>query len=127
MIQKFKGNKDQFLVATCSPDDKWVLTGGQNGIVTLWDVASGREAGQFVGHTSKVVSLCFLEGGSMFVSGSADSARLWDRELWDREAKRPLCSFFLFNNRSWLNSSWAIVDSSGRFDTDSLEDFDFMS
>ena len=114
LIQRFKGNEGQFSCATCSPDDKWVLTGGRNS-VTLWDTKTGREVWPFEGHTSEIVSLSFSGDGSMFVSGSRDCTA----KLWERETRRNLCTFVEFKN-----GSWAVVDPDGRFDTDSLEQVD---
>ena len=69
LIQRFKVNEAQFSCATCSPDDKWVLTGGRDS-VTLWDTKTGREVRRFEGHTSEIVSVYFSGDGSMFVWGA---------------------------------------------------------
>src|SRR4051794_27390053 len=46
-----------------SPDGHWLVTGGLDGIVRFWDVASGRFVRALVGHDSYVYGLSFSPDG----------------------------------------------------------------
>lgn len=62
-----------------SPDGSRIVTGGEDGTVSLWDMESGRELLHFEGQTGHVVALAFSSGGRQVLTGSDDnSARLWD-------------------------------------------------
>ena len=62
-----------------SPNARFVLTGGDDGTVRLWDVATGKQIRSFKGHKSRVNSVAFSPDGRTALTGSYDnSARLWD-------------------------------------------------
>jgi predicted NACHT family NTPase len=62
-----------------SPDGKLLATGGTDGVVRCWDVASGKELLTCKGHSSLVRSLAFSPNGEILASGSNDrTIRLWD-------------------------------------------------
>ncbi len=78
-----------------SPDSKAIAATAGNKIV-LWDVSSGRETGQLVGHRSEVDSLAFQDGGKTIVSVGRDGAvRWWDivgrkeTGVWQTLANEP--------------------------------------
>ena len=55
------------LVATFSPDNKYVLSGGPDGIVRLLEIETGKEIRQFHGHKA-----CLMYGGICSVEFSPD-------------------------------------------------------
>jgi WD40 repeat protein len=62
-----------------SPDGRQVLVGGYEGLVTLWDVESGRELRRFEGHSKNSVRVAFSPDGRRAWSGGGDgTVRLWD-------------------------------------------------
>lgn len=62
-----------------SPDGKTIASGGDDGIVRLWDAATQRKIGApFIGHNQGVTSVAFGPGGKTLVSSSFDgTVRLW--------------------------------------------------
>jgi len=62
-----------------SPDGRYVLTGGNDGSIRLWDVRSGKEIRQLLGHTGPISGSIFSPDSKRILTGSADqTARLWD-------------------------------------------------
>ncbi|MBU0515250.1 MAG: caspase family protein, partial [Proteobacteria bacterium] len=89
---------------TFTPDGKTVVSGGNNGVLTAYDVLTGREVTDFIGHESEVWAVAVSKDGRFLVSGSADQTfRLWDLTGIDgRPRTYPLVSFFVGTDREWV-------------------------
>jgi WD40 repeat protein len=71
-----------------SPDGKRLASGSLNGILRVWDVASGREQLTLTDHTSEVVSVAWAPEGKRLVSADWSGTV----KVWDAQGK-PLTSF----------------------------------
>jgi serine/threonine protein kinase len=61
-----------------SPENRYVLTGGQTGLLQLFELKTGKLVRRFDKHTNLVGSLAFLPDGRHFVSGAMDGTlRVW--------------------------------------------------
>jgi len=61
------------------PDQQIFATGHADGQIFTWNLADGKQAGQFSGHTDRITDLRFAAGGQTLVSSSADQTiRTWD-------------------------------------------------
>jgi WD40 repeat protein len=81
-----------------SPDGKWLAAGHRDGLVSVWDLTTGKKKRTLRGHTAQLVSLKFTPDGKTLVSSAHDGTiRLWNPE-WERARevialgpeKRPL-------------------------------------
>ncbi len=78
-VRSLAGHKGAVTSVAYSPDGSYLLSGGEDGTLKLWETATGREVRTFTGHKAGVTSVAFSPDGSMAVSGSNDSTlRLWD-------------------------------------------------
>jgi WD40 repeat protein len=75
-----------------SHDQTRLASGGENGTIVLWDLATGCRITQMVGHTGRVCSVAFFPDGKRIVSGSSDgTVRLWDIDYGSGSLFEVLC------------------------------------
>jgi WD40 repeat protein len=69
--------------AAISPDNRRVLTGGEDDEVNVWSGQSGRRVHTLTDHTGRPVALAFSPDGRYVASASADgSGRVWRTVDW---------------------------------------------
>jgi WD40 repeat protein len=67
-----------------SPDSKQAVSGGNDRVIRLWEVATGKEVRQFAGHTNPILSVAFTPDCRHLISGSSQYqtpdrvVRVWD-------------------------------------------------
>lgn len=73
---------DQFVRSVSfSPDNSLLVTGSEDQVVRVWDVASQRLKCKLAGHSQDIYSVEFMPNGQEVVSGSGDrTVRIWDIE-----------------------------------------------
>lgn len=70
-----------------SNDDQFLLTGGQDKLLRLFDVKTNAQLFQLEGHSDSIKSAIFNQDDSLIFSCSADGVRVWDRKS-AKEVKR---------------------------------------
>jgi hypothetical protein len=72
--------------AAFSPDGR-LAARGHGEVIKIWDVATGQERGELVGHTAAVNSVQFSPDGRSLLSGGGDGAvRLWNLQTGKEQA-----------------------------------------
>jgi len=97
-ITVLSGHTDWVRCLTFSLDGIFLVSGGHDLIVKLWDVQTGGVIKDFCGHTTIVSSVSISPDCNTIASGS------WDRtiRLWHVQAGDCFCVIAEFN--SWINS-----------------------
>jgi WD40 repeat protein len=81
-----------------SPDGRRLGTGSQEGLITVWDVSTGRVLRTLTGHTSGVTSVAFSPDGRRLAASSGGGViKVWD---WERDPTMPEA------DRMLLHHSW---------------------
>jgi len=63
---------------------------GEDLVISLWDLGSGRRIKKMTGHTASVYSLVFSAESSVLVSGGADwTVRCWDVKVGGGPPETP--------------------------------------
>jgi WD40 repeat protein len=78
--QNFKTELDDDVYSSeASPDGRFVATGHIHNEARLWDAATGKQLGTFIGHSGPVSAIAFSPSSSRILTGSWDhTARIWD-------------------------------------------------
>jgi WD40 repeat protein len=62
-LRRVEAHRGGIFRAEISPDGRWIITGGQDGEVKLWDATTGREVQRLPGHGNWVLSVAFAPDG----------------------------------------------------------------
>ncbi|MBT3265811.1 hypothetical protein HN371_01605 [Candidatus Poribacteria bacterium] len=84
-IRDWAASSGAVLACAFTPDGTLALTAGADGLIRVWDMASGDLAREMRGHGAPVFALDVSPNGARVVSGAADGATL----LWTLGAERP--------------------------------------
>jgi WD40 repeat protein/HEAT repeat protein len=86
---RLSGQTHQVTALQFSPDGRWLVSGGSDNAVRLWEVASSKQVLEFAGHEGYVQGVAFGPGGRTAFSFARDAqAYLW--ELRPAPLQEPL-------------------------------------
>ena len=75
--------------AEYSPDDRWIVSGGGDRTVRIWDGESGRLQQTLRGHRDWVRGVAFTPDGEHPITPSGTDLTLWDlRQGVERQCRR---------------------------------------
>jgi WD40 repeat protein len=79
LVKTFLGHTRQVQSADISRESNFIVSGGDDDELRLWDAISGKEIKTFKGHSNQVWSVAFSPDGNYVLSSGEDqSVRLWD-------------------------------------------------
>jgi WD40 repeat protein len=84
------------LSAVFSPDERYVVSTGDDGLIVLWDAATGREIRRLVGHSDVVRTALFSPDGTIILSVGFDGLIM----LWDVETGEEILRFSAHQGRA---------------------------
>ena len=69
-----------------APDGQTLASGGQDNVIVVWDLASGKPLKQLRGHASHVRSVAYSPDGALLLSGGRDAqVKLWSPATYAEE------------------------------------------
>jgi eukaryotic-like serine/threonine-protein kinase len=84
--RKLAGHSSRILTAAFSADERYLVTGGFDGLAKVWAIEAAQEVATFE-HGDVVTAVAFLPGEGGLATGSRDgSARIWDTNVALRRA-----------------------------------------
>jgi len=70
-----------------APDGSWLVSGGDDGTVRIWDAATWQQRAVLAGSASLVAAVAVAPDGSWLASGSLDgTVRIWEATTWHAHA-----------------------------------------
>jgi WD40 repeat protein len=88
-IASLNGHKDGVFSLVLSPDGTKVASGGGDGDIRIWDVATKQSKLVLKGHVGRVLALAWSADGGTLASGGEDcSVRLWDPTTGEKKQIR---------------------------------------
>ncbi|RJO67133.1 MAG: EAL domain-containing protein [Myxococcales bacterium] len=77
-LERFTGHRGMVKSVTISPDGRWIISGGWDETVRVWESASGKLVRTLRGHEGGVNAVAMSPDGQWVVSGSGETVRLWE-------------------------------------------------
>jgi WD40 repeat protein len=113
LLRKYDGQEKGIDAFAISRDQRYLLTGGKDGSINVWETATGNYVRTMKGRKMKgVQALAISDNGSFALSGSADkSIRLWEIESGKciyiiRELQHPVTSLAMSSDTHYAISSY---------------------
>ncbi|HEX8174188.1 MAG TPA: hypothetical protein VF543_03605 [Pyrinomonadaceae bacterium] len=103
-IRRDEADGYNHLSYTFTNDGRYIISGGENGVLLMYDAASGREIYEFKGHTGFVNSVAISPDNRTLISGSSDQTiRLWDiQAAINNGGNANLLSIFVGADDEWV-------------------------
>ena len=96
-MRTFTGHTRSIWSVCLSTDERWVLSGGDDQTMRLWEIASGQCLCIFTGHESRVNAVCLSVDGRWALSGSGNAQKDRNKDntvrLWEVATGRCLRTF----------------------------------
>jgi WD40 repeat protein len=98
---------------TFSPDSHRILTTGDDGMVRVWDAASGTLLHDLVGHANRVLYAAYSPDGQRIASGGFDdNVRIWNAQTFEQVARLGGHQDYVYS-LAWRADSQQLLSCSG--------------
>ncbi|WNZ27620.1 hypothetical protein HJG54_32715 [Leptolyngbya sp. NK1-12] len=78
-FRQWQAHNSQIWSIAFSTDGRWLVSGGDDRIVRLWDVNTGKPVSVFEGHQNVIHTVVFNADNTLIASSSADETiKIWD-------------------------------------------------
>jgi WD40 repeat protein len=88
-VQEFQQQGPIYVVAF-TPDDGYLVSGGDDKIIHVWDLEKGAELASLKGHTGSIKDISFSSDGKQMGSISKSEIIVWDTATWQSLASLPI-------------------------------------
>ena len=99
-VLPFDDSGKQCVAVKYSPDGRMLLSGGDDGILKLWDTSTWKTIADLQGHDERVITAAFSPDGQYFVTGGGElgmSSSWWSHQgeicIWDVKSHKLLLKF----------------------------------
>ena len=114
LIRTFEERNSQLNACAISPQGTFCVSGGDNGILRLWNVATGESVGTFQGHEGWISACVFDPTGEHILSAGQDGTL----RLWDVKTRQQVRMFR--GHRDWVRC--CAFNSTGEFAVSGSDD-----
>jgi serine/threonine-protein kinase len=109
LARKFDGHTGEVRSVALSRDGFKAVSGGNDRVVRVWDVAAGKELRRFEGLSGEVVSVAISPDGNSVAAGCADGrVHIWDANT-GRELRNPPSSQGTVDTLAFSSDASSIV------------------
>lgn len=93
-IELEQSQPGMLFAAEFSPDAQWLVAGGWDYLLHVWEASSGKKIGAFKGHLDEIFSLAISPNSQTFASGGKDGrVYLWDLRAMSAKPKMERIEF----------------------------------
>ncbi len=94
------GHQESINAMALSPNEKYLLTGGGDRLLKIWDIKTGKELKTIKGHEREIEAVNFSSDGKYFISASDDNRVI---KIWITESGR-LIRNIKYTHRTSINA-----------------------
>ena len=74
-----RSHKFRITMLSFSPDDKYIVSGSEDGEIIIWDPMKGELLNTLKGHSRGITVITFNKNSTLLASGSEDNTiKIWD-------------------------------------------------
>ena len=107
------GHKGMINSVAFSPDSRRILTTGDDGIVRVWDAATGAQLHDLVGRANRALCAMYSPDGQRIASGGfGDNVRIWNAQTFEQVAQLGGHQAFV-HSLAWGADSQRLLSCSG--------------